>query len=403
MFEVDQDSNVVHIKSLEKPQSSKKAPEEAKVYDSVAEAETSAAAATTDPAPPEAPTSDSTEAASTENKGEEASKPIEAVQEEPWPESFNEKLTPFLTPLAMEELKKIYLEGPEPPLVSDSGWAGRAAKKDGEGPSTEGAPAEEPKVEEPKPRGARERGGRGRDKRGGRGGRGGGRGGNVREDPRKVVSEVRVQHFTLLKFCTDKDYRVSTRRTLELHSIRLSESSSRASSILRLTTSRKSSSNGQEVQLEEEPEEVAVALLAGNAVRPIFHLRGPHPHELSGDRAPRGTYPPYIHFTLQKTNRDTQDALGHLSRLFHCPVRDLSVAGTKDKRGVTTQRVSLKRNNKTVEDVWKLGNGIGPQRSPQDALTTRGERGIRIADLVYRKAGLELGMLKGNAFIITLR
>ena len=56
-----------------------------------------------------------------------------------------------------------------------------------------------------------------------------------------------------------------------------------------------------------------------------------------------------------------------------------------------------------VEDVWKLCNGIGPQRSPQDALTTRGERGIRIADLVYRKAGLELGMLKGNAFIITLR
>jgi tRNA pseudouridine13 synthase len=123
----------------------------------------------------------------------------------------------------------------------------------------------------------------------------------------------------------------------------------------------------------------------------------------TGDRAPRGTYPPYIHFTLQKTNRDTQDALGHLSRLLHCQIRDLSVAGTKDKRGVTTQRVALKRNNKMVEDVWKLGNGIGPQRSPQDAMTTRGERGIRIADLVYRKAGLELGMLKGNAFIITLR
>jgi len=117
----------------------------------------------------------------------------------------------------------------------------------------------------------------------------------------------------------------------------------------------------------------------------------------------RGTYPPYIHFTLQKTNRDTQDAIGHLSRILHVNVRDLSVAGTKDKRGVTTQRVALKRNNKTVEDVWRLANGIGPQKSPQDAVTQRGDRGIRISDLVYRKAGLELGMLKGNAFIITLR
>lgn len=150
-------------------------------------------------------------------------------------------------------------------------------------------------------------------------------------------------------------------------------------------------------------EEGAVVHLAGSVVSPHLYLRGSYSHEISGERAPRGTFPPYIHFTLQKTNRDTQDALGHLSRLLHCPVKDLSVAGTKDKRGVTTQRVSLKRNNKMVEDVWKLGNGIGPQRSPQDALTTRGERGIRIADLVYRKAGLELGMLKGNAFVITLR
>ena len=84
-------------------------------------------------------------------------------------------------------------------------------------------------------------------------------------------------------------------------------------------------------------------------------------------------------------------------------IKDLSVAGTKDKRGVTVQRVSVKRNNKTVEDIWRLGNGINGSRNAQTALSQRGERGIRIADLCYRKAGLELGMLKGNAFIITLR
>jgi tRNA pseudouridine13 synthase len=106
---------------------------------------------------------------------------------------------------------------------------------------------------------------------------------------------------------------------------------------------------------------------------------------------------------MQKTNRDTQDALLHLSRVFHVNGKDLSVAGTKDKRGVTVQRVSLKRGNKTVEDVWKMANSQGGRKASETALTQRGERGVRVADLNYRKASLELGMLKGNAFIITLR
>ncbi len=106
---------------------------------------------------------------------------------------------------------------------------------------------------------------------------------------------------------------------------------------------------------------------------------------------------------MQKTNRDTQDALSHLSRLLRVSIKDLGVAGTKDKRGVTTQRVSLKRNGKKVEDVWKMANGQFGRRTKEEAVEKRGERGVRVGDLCYRKAGLELGMLKGNAFVITLR
>lgn len=84
-------------------------------------------------------------------------------------------------------------------------------------------------------------------------------------------------------------------------------------------------------------------------------------------------------------------------------MKDLSVAGTKDKRGVTVQRVSLRRGNKTVEDVWKMANGLNGRRTVEEVLTQRGERGVRVADFNYRKASLELGMLKGNAFVITLR
>jgi tRNA(Glu) U13 pseudouridine synthase TruD len=56
-----------------------------------------------------------------------------------------------------------------------------------------------------------------------------------------------------------------------------------------------------------------------------------------------------------------------------------------------------------VEDVWKIANGLNSRKSLDDILKRRGDHGVRIADLNYRKAGLELGMLKGNAFVITLR
>ncbi|EGO02191.1 hypothetical protein SERLA73DRAFT_48912 [Serpula lacrymans var. lacrymans S7.3] len=156
-------------------------------------------------------------------------------------------------------------------------------------------------------------------------------------------------------------------------------------------------------KLESETDTTSPASDDGSRIVIKWSKRGGGRGGGRGERVPRGTYPPYIHFTLQKTNRDTQDALAHLSRTLRVNLKDLAVAGTKDKRGVTVQRVSLRRGNKTVEDVWKAANGLGGRKSMQDILTQRGERGVRIADLNYRKASLDLGMLKGNAFLITLR
>lgn len=97
------------------------------------------------------------------------------------------------------------------------------------------------------------------------------------------------------------------------------------------------------------------------------------------------------------------------------PTKDLSVAGTKDKRAVTVQRVSLKRNRKTLDDVYRLVNGInadvsaskgkgkGRGRTVLDATTSRGDRGIRIGHLQYAAQPLKLGQLQGNEFTITLR
>ncbi|SJX64285.1 related to PUS7-Pseudouridine synthase [Sporisorium reilianum f. sp. reilianum] len=151
--------------------------------------------------------------------------------------------------------------------------------------------------------------------------------------------------------------------------------------------------------------------------------------------------PPYIHFLLHKTNRDHQEAMGMLAESLRLggggggggrgrgrgrggfagrgggrpPTKDLSVAGTKDKRAVTVQRVSLKRNRKTLDDVYRLVNGItadvsasktkgkGKGRTVLDAVTARAERGIRIGHLQYAHEPLKLGQLKGNEFTITLR
>lgn len=137
--------------------------------------------------------------------------------------------------------------------------------------------------------------------------------------------------------------------------------------------------------------------------------------------------PPYVQFTLHKTNRETQDCIGQLASRLGVYPKDLATAGTKDKRGVTTQLVTLKRGKRTIEEVWDAVNGLhhgksrdgfrGGKRGRGNAHRTgggsfgrdgmtpteRGERGIRIGDLEYVQEPLDLGMLEGNRFGIVLR
>jgi tRNA pseudouridine13 synthase len=83
--------------------------------------------------------------------------------------------------------------------------------------------------------------------------------------------------------------------------------------------------------------------------------------------------------------------------------KDLSTAGTKDKRAVTTQHVTLKRAKRTLENVWDRIHASRDRGRKADKQTERGERGLRIADLEYVQEPLELGMLQGNRFSIALR
>lgn len=94
----------------------------------------------------------------------------------------------------------------------------------------------------------------------------------------------------------------------------------------------------------------------------------------------------HIHFNLYKENKDTMEVISFLSRQLKMTPKGFSFAGTKDRRGVTVQRVSAYRL-----DASRLA---GLNRSLKYAA---------VGDYKYEKHGLELGELSGNEFAITLR
>jgi len=112
---------------------------------------------------------------------------------EPWPEHFTTTLTSFLSGTVIAQVKEMFLDGPNPPRVSDRGWGGRPTIPVREGDINDSSTAPDTPQGEPvmieKAKRGKDRAGRGG--RGGGGGRGG-RPGGAREDHRKVLSDVRV-------------------------------------------------------------------------------------------------------------------------------------------------------------------------------------------------------------------
>jgi tRNA pseudouridine13 synthase len=94
----------------------------------------------------------------------------------------------------------------------------------------------------------------------------------------------------------------------------------------------------------------------------------------------------YLHFTIYKENKDTMEVISYLGRQLQLNAKSFQFAGTKDRRAVTVQRASAYR----VE---------GQRLSYQN----RTLRNASVGDFEYQKRGLELGDLKGNEFVITLR
>lgn len=92
----------------------------------------------------------------------------------------------------------------------------------------------------------------------------------------------------------------------------------------------------------------------------------------------------YLMFHMEKTNTDSCVAVKLLSSHLKVPFNSIGIAGTKDKRGVTCQRVTIKHV------------------LPQDLLALK-LRNIKIGNFKFVNSSLRLGDLSSNQFTLTVR
>ncbi|KAI8873164.1 tRNA pseudouridine synthase D [Ramicandelaber brevisporus] len=96
----------------------------------------------------------------------------------------------------------------------------------------------------------------------------------------------------------------------------------------------------------------------------------------------------YIQFVLRKENRETVDALNQVARFLKLKTNVFSFAGTKDRRGITTQLIRAFR--------------VDPKRLLTLA-KSKAVYGVSMGRFTLANEPLRLGDLKGNRFTVILR
>ncbi|KAF7531807.1 hypothetical protein G7054_g8545 [Neopestalotiopsis clavispora] len=94
----------------------------------------------------------------------------------------------------------------------------------------------------------------------------------------------------------------------------------------------------------------------------------------------------FLHFSLYKENKDTMEAINILATALGMRPNFFSTAGTKDRRAVTVQRVSIRG------------------RDPKKVISANAKlRGLAIGDFKFSEKDLYLGCHNGNEFTIVLK
>ncbi|KAI9337144.1 pseudouridine synthase [Zopfochytrium polystomum] len=94
----------------------------------------------------------------------------------------------------------------------------------------------------------------------------------------------------------------------------------------------------------------------------------------------------YLEFVVYKENRETMAVINMIARASKTSSKAYTFAGTKDKRGITVQRMTAYRVAK--ESLSELGDSVPL---------------VRVGNFKYVHDRAKLGDLKGNHFCITLR
>lgn len=91
-----------------------------------------------------------------------------------------------------------------------------------------------------------------------------------------------------------------------------------------------------------------------------------------------------LHLTLEKFNMDTTEAVRRLARFLHSSPKRIGYAGMKDKRAITTQRIS----------IWK---------PDLENLKNAKSRYISLTNPEWKDERIDIGNLIGNRFEIIIR
>ena len=98
--------------------------------------------------------------------------------------------------------------------------------------------------------------------------------------------------------------------------------------------------------------------------------------------------PKHLIFNMCKEGCDATAIFGQMAKYLRVHNSNFKVAGTKDKRAVTTQKVSIS---------WVTAEKL------KKAIQTIRFNTVSVGNFSYCKSGLELGDLQGNHFTILLR
>mmetsp|Transcript_27244 Transcript_27244/g.76096 ORF Transcript_27244/g.76096 Transcript_27244/m.76096 type:complete len:659 (+) Transcript_27244:89-2065(+) len=135
----------------------------------------------------------------------------------------------------------------------------------------------------------------------------------------------------------------------------------------------------------------------------VPHISSLHEHDgciivqFGADKQPRGAWKRrkkgdsektkfQTEFSLFKENKDTTEVVSLLARLSHGKNKAFSYAGTKDKRGITVQRMRV--DGLDASSLYRLNSRL---------------RGIRVGDCVAKEGPLRLGDHSGNRFTVVVR